>query len=357
MKINFIIPFTFKTGGIKIVFEYANRLHKLGHDIVLYTPMLSYEFNNKGLWGQLRRIKNSGGNIFKRGTGLKWFTLAVPLKLVPVIKNNYIRDADVVIATSWPTAYDVNDLNMNKGDKFYFIQGYEIYSGEKETVDKSYLLPLKKITISNWIKELMIKKFNGIDTETVYNGIDFDEFSNKNKCFNIKTICMMYSKSEFKGYNDGLEAFRIVKSKIKDLNLVLFGIEKGEGIPDYAEFHLNPNSEELKQIYCKSDVFIFPSKFDGWGLTPLEAMACKCAVVGTNVGAINEIGINGENALISEIGDVAGLADNLYKILNDIDLLKALLINGYNTVLNFSWDKSVKKFEAILLGQKNKRGI
>ena len=64
--------------------------------------------------------------------------------------------------------------------------------------------------------------------------------------------------------------------------------------------------------------------------------------------AINEIGINGENALISQPGDIEALAENLYKILNDIKLMKKISINGYNTVLNFSWDKSVKRFEEIL---------
>ena len=268
---------------------------------------------------------------------------------MPIISDEYIRDADISIAGAWPIAYDIYNLNHNKGDKYYFIQHYEIWSGKKEDVDGSYILPLKQIVIANWLKELMKNDFNNGNAQIAYNGIDFDEFNNNNKRFNNKTVSMMYHSLEWKGYKEGLKVFQIVKAKLPDLKLILFGMEKGEDIPDYAQFHFNPSMEELKQIYCKSDVFIFPSKFEGWGLTPLEAMACKCAVVGTTVGAISEIGVDGENVLTCEPGDVEGLAKNLYKILTDENLLKEISINGYNTALNFSWDKSVERFEAILI--------
>lgn len=347
MKINFIVPFTSKTGGIKIVFEYANRLQERGHDILIYVPIVAYKFNNKGIIGSLKMFKSTGGNI-KRGTKVNWFDLKVPIKLVPFIKDKFIRNADAIIASAWPTAYDVYNLNKNKGNKFYFIQGYEIWSGPKDKVDGTYFLPLKQIVIANWLKVLMGKEFNNTSAEIIYNCIDFDEFNNNNKQFNNKVICMMHHSLECKGYKEGLKAFETIKAKFPDLKLILFGMEKGECIPKYAEFHLNPNRKELKDIYCKSDVFIFPSRFEGWGLTPLEAMACKCAVVGTNVGAIKEIGVNGENVMISEPGDISGLSENLYRILSDAKLLKDISYNGYKTVLNFSWDKSVKKFEETL---------
>lgn len=348
MKINFIIPFTSKTGGIKIVFEYANRLQERGHDILIYMPVIAYKFNGKGFIGLLKRIKATGGNI-KRTTKVEWFNLKVPLKLVPKISNRYIRDADYSIATAWPTAYDVNNLNLIKGNRYYFIQHYEIWSGTKEEVDRTYLLPLKQIVIAEWLKNLMENQFNNTKSQVAYNGIDFNQFNNNNKQYNNKIVCMMYHSLEWKGYKEGLKAFQNVKLKLPDLKLIIFGMEKNEDIPEYAEYHVNPSSEDLKQIYCDADVFIFPSKFEGWGLTPLEAMACKCAVVGTNAGAIGEIGVDGENVLISEPGDVEGIARNIYRILTHENLLRKISINGYNTVLNFSWDKSVDKFEKILV--------
>ncbi|WP_123054653.1 glycosyltransferase family 4 protein [Clostridium sp. JN-1] len=349
MKINFVIPFTSKTGGIKIVFEYANRLKKIGHDVEIYVPMISYKFGNKGFIGILKTIKSSLGNTFKRGTKVNWFNLNVPLKVVPAIKDKYIRNADAVIATAWPTAYDVYNLNNDKGKKYYFIQHYEIWSGDKEKVDATYKLPIKQIVIAKWLKDLMREKFNNYYSHIDYNGIDFKEFYNYNKIYNNNVICMMYSNQDWKGYIEGLKAFEKIKENFLNLKLILFGMEKGQDIPEYAEFHLNPSKEELRKIYSKSDIFIFPSKFEGWGLTPLEAMACKCAVVGTNVGCMSEVGVHGKNAMLSEPNDIDIMASNIEKLLTDKNLLKNISEEGYKTVLQFDWKKSVKNFEKILM--------
>jgi glycosyltransferase involved in cell wall biosynthesis len=349
MKVNFILPFTGMTGGIKIIFEYANRLSERGYDIVCYVPMKAYRFDNSGCIGSMKIIKASIGNTFIRGKTVKWFDLKVPIKLVPFIKNNFIRDADATIATAWPTAYDVAKLNNNKGGKFYFIQHYEIWSGPKEKVDQSYRLPLKQIVIAEWLRDLMKEKFYRNNVYLIHNGIDFNQFFNNHKKINSnKIVSMLYHDLEWKGYEDGLKAFELVSNHIPNLKLVLFGLKSGSNIPDYAEFNLKPSSERLKDIYSKSDVFIFPSRNEGWGLTPIEAMACKCAVVGTNTGAISEIGLQGKNMLISEPNDINALAKNLEKILLDEALLKNISLEGYRTALNLSWEKSVDKFEIIL---------
>jgi len=349
LKINFIIPGTTKNGGIKMIFEYSNRLQARGHDILIYMPIVAYKLNNKGFIGLLKRSKTTLG-ILKRGYRVNWFNLKSSIKLVPKISDKYIRNADASIATAWPTAYDVYNLNNNKGLKYYFVQGYEIWCGKKENVENTYMLNLHHIVVSKWLKDLMMYKFKSKNVDIVYNGINFNEFFNDKKNFNNehKVVTMVYSKLKLKGFSDGLKAFKMIREKIPDIKLILFGMKKGTDIPDFAEFYLNPRKDELREIYCKSDVFIFPSKGEGWGLTPLEAMACKCAVVATKDGAMNEVGVNGKNALISETDDIEGLASNLYRILTNTDLLEKISINGYNTVLDFSWDKSVEKFENIL---------
>jgi glycosyltransferase involved in cell wall biosynthesis len=275
--------------------------------------------------------------------------LDVPIKLVLTIKDMYLRDADATIATAWPTAYDVYNLSISKGKKFYFIQGYEIWSGILEKVNNSYRLPIKHITISKYLKNILHDKFQDTNVDIVYNGINFDEFYNNKKIVNEnKVVCMMYSSLELKGFKDGIKVFETVKKKIKELKLVLFGMERGDDIPSYAKFYLNPSKNQLREIYSNSDIFLFPSKADAWGLTPLEAMICKCAVVGTNVGCLNEFGIHGENSMISEPNNIDEMVENLDKILNNDDLLYSISLAGYNIVQQFNWENSVEKFERII---------
>lgn len=349
MKINFILPFTSHTGGIKIAFEYANRLTKKGHDVRCYIPMVAYKFSNRGLKGTIIRIKDSLRNTLKNRTNIEWFNAKFNIKLVPYISNMYIRNADVVIATAWPTAYSVYRLNENKGRKYYLIQHYEIWSGDPKLVNESYKLKLKHIVIAKWIKDIMVNKFNSKSCELIHNGIDFNEFSCNYKSINKnKVICMLYHQLEWKGFKDGLSAFEMIRRKYPDIKLILFGTTKSDDIPEYVEFYLRPSVSELRDIYCRSDIFIFPSKNEGWGLTIIEAMACKCAIVATRTGAVNEIGINNYNMLISEPSDIKGLAKNIDLLINSDDLIKKISLNAYKTALNFDWDKSIDKFEAVI---------
>lgn len=355
MKINFIVPFTSLTGGIKIIFEYCNRLSARGHDVLIYVPMKAYKFNNKGLVGKLVTLKSSVGNTLKRGTKVDWFDLDAKVKLVPIIKNAFIRDADICVATAWPTAYDVYNLDDSKGKKVYLIQHYEIWSGEKDLVDGSYKLPMNQIVIAKWLQETMKDKFNQNST-LIYNGINFDEFKYKDEFKDNKDIIisMLYHSLEWKGFKDGLSAFEIVKKKYPGIKLKLFGTESGEDIPEYAEFYEMPTKSELNNIYNESDIFIFPSKSEGWGLTVVEAMACKCAVVGTNTGALSEIGIHEKNAMISNPNDVNALAENIIKLIDNEEIRKNISEEGYITALNLDWSISVDKIENLFKELKNK---
>ncbi|MBI6004253.1 glycosyltransferase [Clostridium perfringens] len=346
MKINFIIPFIFPTGGIKVIIEYCNRLSDRGNDIVIYTPIISYKFNNKGIKGKFKRVKSSLGNIVKKKRNESIIKSKASIKLIPVIDEKYIRDADIVVATAWPTAYDVDKLSNSKGKKVYLIQHYEIWSGDKKDVDGSYMLNLNRIVIANWIKELLEKNFNK-KSKVIYNGISSKEFLNGEKIVDNNSIvcCMMYHKLEWKGFSDGLKAFEIVKKYNPNLKLKLFGLEDGHDIPEYAEFYKNPSRETLKKIYSESNIYIFPSRNEGWGLTILEAMACKCAVVGTNTGALIEIGIDGENCLKSESENIIALANNIKRLIDNDNLLNDIANSGYRTALNFKWENSIDEIE------------
>lgn len=355
MKINFIVPFTSCTGGIKIVFEYANRLSEKGHDVIIYMPIVAYNFDSVEKREPLKLLKSSLGNVIKRGKNVNWFDLKVKVKLVPLIKNSFIRDADVSIATAWPTAYDVDKLRDSKGKKVYLIQHYETWSGPKDKVDKSYKLPLKHIVIAKWLYDLMQEKFSKKDIELVYNGIDFNEFNNykRNKIESDEciTISMMYHTLEWKGVKDGIKAFEQAQQKVnKKLKLKLFGMEKDEDVPKYAEFYLKPDKKTLKDIYCESDIFIYPSRKEGWGLTPMEAMACECAVLGTNTGCIEEIGINNKNCIVVQPENIEELTYGLIRLIESKELRDAIAKEGYETALKFSWNVSVEAMEKALMG-------
>ena len=168
MKINFIIPFKRMSGGIRVIYIYANYLVSQGHDVCCYLPAISYPGKNQNL---LYRVRASISNAFKPE---KWFDYKFKVKVVPVINNIFIRDADVVIASSWQTAYDVEKLAKKKGRKFYFVQGLETYNGDEERVNDTFKLNMRIITISSQLKDY-INNFND-KVNIIHNGLFDEEF-------------------------------------------------------------------------------------------------------------------------------------------------------------------------------------
>ena len=119
-------------GGIKIIFEYANHLKGLGHEVnIIYPliPMLTHEKRNNT---NINRFLGILSNL-KKGNKVEWFNLDVGLKRVISFNERFIPPADIIIATWWETAFYVNEYLENKGKKFYLIQGYEIWGKIRKT--------------------------------------------------------------------------------------------------------------------------------------------------------------------------------------------------------------------------------
>ncbi|MEW6088690.1 MAG: glycosyltransferase family 4 protein [bacterium] len=348
MKINFIIPFTYITGGIRVIFEYANRLTEKGHIVNVIYPLKAYNFGDTTLKGFYWQTKGSLRNLIK-GKKINWIEINFNLLQVPFITDMFVPDADAVIATAWPTAYSVYNLSKKKGEKFYFIQHYEIWSGQKELVDKTYNLSLYQITIASWLERLLKEKFNSKKLSVIVNAVDINLFYNDQKTYNKnKRILMLYSQHKWKGVEDGIRAFEIAKKSYPNIELIMFGVKKYPDVPSYVEFYENPKQEKIREIYCSCDIFISPSWTEGCQLPPMEAMACKCAVIATNIGGIPDYTIPGKTALVSEPKDINKLAEHLIFLLGNENELKRLSFAGYEYIKNFTWEKAVKKFEKVL---------
>lgn len=341
MKINFVIPFKRLSGGIRVVFLYANYLVGKGHDVVCYMPMVSYKGKDQSA---LFRLKASLSNTFKPE---HWFDAKFKLKIVPVIKPKFIRDADVTIATAWQTAYDVKKLPHRCGKKVYFVQDYEVFNGEAKDVDRSYQLGLHTITITRQLAQMLKERF-GVDAEVIYNGLDQAEFiAQPKKKHKSPVLLMMYHEAEHKGTKPGMELVENLRKKYPDLRLNMFGRRKGSDVPEYARFLENPPRELLMKMYRESDIYLFTSSREAWGLPILEAMANKCAVVGFKVGAMAEIATD-QNAVVIENFNFSQMEVEVEKLLNDRQRLLLLQYEAYKTALQFTWETQYAHFEDYL---------
>jgi Glycosyltransferase len=113
---------------------------------------------------------------------------------------------------------------------------------------------------------------------------------------------------------------------------------------DYTFFE-SPSDDKLAELYSSSDLFVFASHIEGYGLPPLEAMACGTPVVTTDCRGVRDFVVDGENAILVPPKEPEVLAESILKAYNDVDLTEKLKENGLETAKNLTWSRVVDVFE------------
>jgi len=350
MKINIIFPYNTWGGAFRSTYELANRMSDLGEDVKVYFPFLPYlEGENIYSLHGLKLFFRGLIRSLVRRSKVPWFELKVKTAIVPIIHNNFIRDADVVIANHWPTAFSVIKLSEKKGEKFYCIRDTEPWSRKYNKELQAFKLPLKKIVTLKWIKDFLKEEVKEDVVGIVPNGINPKDFKVKNKKYrNPPTISMIYSDLPPKGIPDGLSVLKQIKVNNPNVTILLFGFTRPHQLDFDVKFHYRPVKEELRKIYAKTDIFLCPSLQEGYHNPPREAMLAECAVVATNVGSIPDCSIPGKTALVVEPGDVNGMVNAIQELINNPKKIKELGKSSKDYIMQFSWNHSTNKLLKIL---------
>lgn len=354
LTINFILPaYTpHPHGGLRIVFEYANFLAARGHDIALVFPRqlsprsaTALEAVKSRFWGVKQRVLNR--------PLIPWHALqpTVRLALVPAIRDRFIPDADVVVATMWSTAEPVARLSAGKGSKYYLIQGYETWAGPEEQVNATWHLPLRKIVISKWLEDIG-HGLGAAQMRHIPNGLDLGRFKVTNPPeLRAPHVLSLYHKGELKGVADALAVLKTYHERFPHIRVSLFGLPpRGAEVPDWIAYVRNPPQEVLvNELYNRGTIYLGASRNEGWGLPPAEAMACGCVFVGTDSGGVRDYAIHNETALLSPPLDRAAMLRNLIAATEDRDLWRRLQQHGTEFIQQFTWERSGTALEQYFL--------
>ncbi|WPQ64530.1 glycosyltransferase family 4 protein [Chitinophaga sancti] len=354
IRISFILPGrgTKPVGGFRVVYEYANRLSAAGFEVQLVHTAWLFK-RNPFVGGVIRYLYC----LFFYRFIKPWFALekGVKNKWIFALYNFLLPDADFVVATSWETAEHVAEFPARKGRKLYLIQAneseftYVSNKGLEKASLETWKLPMHKIAICTWL-QVAIKDYSGQDSTVIFNGLNFEEFFiERGVQKNENTVMMLHHHSPHKGSAEGMAALRLLKSRVKDLQVILYGMPAApDGLEEWMRYYQMPERNELRRLYNEATIFLSPSHSEGWGLPVSEAMQCGCLAVTSDIGGFKDFVKDGQTACCFPVGDVESMATVLQELLLDDEKRKKLAKQGHAFIQQFTWDRAVADFIKVL---------
>lgn len=181
-----------------------------------------------------------------------------------------------------------------------------------------------------------------------------DELKN-NLGLKDKVILYVGILEQRKGVNFLLEAYRDAFEKLKNTSILIVGGGSEEfrlkeycrqnGLIDNVVFAGYKQPDELPKYYALSDLFIFPTLWDPFGLVVIEALASGLPVICSSyAGAAEDLIREGSNGYILEPRDIEKMSLLLYTVLTDEKLLEKLKSGALESIRDFSIEKSADNF-------------
>jgi glycosyltransferase involved in cell wall biosynthesis len=112
------------------------------------------------------------------------------------------------------------------------------------------------------------------------------------------------------------------------------------GVEDDVRFEDWLSPEELEGLWALTDVFVYPSLYEGFGLPVLEAMARGVPVACANVSSLPEVA--GDAALLFDPGSQREIAAAIERLLTDQALIARLRTVGHERTLKFTWERTAR---------------
>ncbi len=275
--------------------------------------------------------------------GLAWQTfrqkmdaLFVPAYILPLYYNPSLKTVVMV--------YDFGSEYLPQAHSFK--QRFYLHLMEKIKLQKA----TKIITTSNATKADLISltRVDPEKIEVVYLGVDKNKFKNDALVNSLRYFLFVGTIQPRKNLERVIIAF---SRQPADQQLVIVGskgwssdpiysLPKKLGIENRVKFLGYVAEKELPALYSQAIALIFPSLFEGFGLPILEAQACGCPVITSNISSMPEVA--GKGAILVDPYDIGAIRDAMIRVKGKAEREK-LIKKGFDNVKRFSWEKCARQ--------------
>jgi glycosyltransferase involved in cell wall biosynthesis len=353
MKITFVLDGGDSlSGGHRAIAMYAQGLARLGHSVELVArPQRPPTVRDRAR----RLLKGTRGQPDREPKPSHFQNAGLTLKILPSwrpVVDDDLSAADVVFATWWETVDWVCNLSPAKGIKAHLVQDYEIWGGREDQVDRCYRLPILKIVTSPWLGDFIHSRFHQKPIGVISCGVDLQQFhAEERRKPRTPTVGLTYSCDHRKGCDISIQAWRTARQSLPDLRLVACGNTRPSPdlpLPGAVHYKAWANDDSLRELYSQCDCWLFGTRWEGFGLPMLEAMACGTPVVGTPAGAATEL-LSGGGGLLVNLEDPDDMARAIVQICRLPDAAwRGMSTAAQATAALYSWDKPALALEGAL---------
>lgn len=254
---------------------------------------------------------------------------------------------DLVVATSWetvPYAHAMMDAHPD-AKAAYFVQDIEadFYrdAETKQAALATYGTMPVHIVKTRYLADRLAGL--GVDARLIRPGMDLDVFYPRDVAppahGRLLAMARPGTDADHRGFDVLVDVLAQLARRRPALEVALFG---SDGLEDHAS-RLPAGFESLGRLspdrlpvaYARASVFLETSRRHGFGRTGVEAMACGTPCVLSRSGGPSEYAVDGDNALLVDVGDVAGTVAAVERVLDDPALASRLAEAGRRTVSRY----------------------
>ena len=353
MRIVFLQSSLWLSGGARVIIEHCNLLAKRGHQVSIVIPKDAIDPEMASEISDQVTICQAAYPLIKPLS--LWDKLRLTSAMVAVVPK-----CDVLVATHTPTTLIslLAGRMLRKGIPVWFYMDYPGMFEERPS--EAWLLEHamtwhRGAVVLSCYSEQELRRISHCDVRFIGNAIShypvfssFRQYSRRKG--SKKQIMYLGDFRPRKGLADFLKAVEIVYQSLPGIELLIVLKEDGE-IATSVPFHkvLRPGLSELAECYAGSDVFVSASWHEGFGMPPLEAMACGTPVVLTDSGGVRDYSRPGENCLMVPPMKHKELAAAIQQLLLDPALVEKFRQNGPLTAQEYTWDKVADRMENALM--------
>lgn len=324
MIATFVYPSTGNvTGGEAVLYEFANALSRRGVEV---------HFLHGPAWpGRVSSLEDIPAACRRAD---------VVHHLVDSLEDPSIPASDVVFHSAAPERL---------GLPITVVQGHRMLSEQWEA--DAFRSPGLKICVASWL--MRIGESHGVPRDRMVHvppGLDHELFRPHRPLEGRSIdVTVLHHPFREKGWPTALAMLEQLRAQRPDIRCTVFGRRVPDPLPEGVAFVDSPDHERLAtEIYSDTRIFVQTSRNEGFGLTPLEAMACGAALVTTDCGGSEDYGLPGRTADVVAVEDAPALAGAVMALHDDEPRRLAYAQASVAHARTFDWDDVGVRLEAAL---------